>query len=444
MQAVSNLGWSRTLLVVLCSGEHYFIAVVHSPAPVSLVAHVCYHWHLPFSMTPRHLLDFEIACLRAVVSRLPEGRLSRFLTSTTEGNHIRVKAIRARLSKALSVGRLPAIQAASCNQMARRVVPGDSIPVANEVTSCLFWALGDLPQSTRLHSFSTSRALASKYYGSFRLIPSVGPDLTAKFEVKFILPVWLSLAPRLGIHGSLHPGHAEYRFQQAKRLGPSSGNFRSSRGLLPREEQTNYLPTIAVSPSKNSDILTEPQARAYTSTRSVGCGPDDASSKRALRRASPAPIPLHLYPNPSSRRKVGIRTGPVSTSSDLDSVPLDFDYMATCVFARFDPTVQGPSNLDVLFELGQLWGAGVTRAQFVQLWRRCARCHKLCFVERRRYHDCKAAAWVLSGEQFDIVGAALSCQANSGVALAELSELLRRCTTCGRIGVQRALHECQG
>ncbi|KAJ3512912.1 hypothetical protein NMY22_g15196 [Coprinellus aureogranulatus] len=229
--------------------------------------------------------------------------------------------------------------------------------------------------------------------------------------------------------------------------GPTSDDCNIiDRSMDYYDDEQRTQPTDTVSP----DTLTSPAVRTTPTTpirSSFGShspNPDPFASARPLRRASPPPIPLHLYPSPGGDRHV--ERGPQpddSEGSAASTISLDFDYLATCQFVRFDPRVQQISSMDLLFELARLFGPGITRAQFVRLWRRCTRCRRLCFVERRHYHACDAVTPDLSNEGFDIVAAALSCEANSGIAMTDFCKLFRRCVFCRRIGLQIAIaHEC--
>ena len=100
----------------------------------------------------------------------------------------------------------------------------------------------------------------------------------------------------------------------------------------------------------------------------------------------------------------------------------------------FNPRRLGPSNLELLFRLGQVFGPGISRAEFRRIMRRCVCCGNIVFVLKVDSHSCDGTVLLTQADGFDIIGAFLcSSGANAGFTWLDLNRLLDRCDACERI-----------
>ncbi|KAJ3521166.1 hypothetical protein NMY22_g12427 [Coprinellus aureogranulatus] len=221
-----------------------------------------------------------------------------------------------------------------------------------------------------------------------------------------------------------------------------------------------------------TDIPTAPS----TPLRSHGIIASTARRRRLLRRASIAPLPLHLYPNPSASTHIAAHNSPNAgeagleqevtkspndiarevvsgvlngSSQDLESgvrpatpTGLEFHegYLSRCKLNTFNPQTLRMSNIDILFTLGRLFGPGITMAQFRQIMRRCTLCQHVCFVERRHLHCCQGRAILTQSNEFDLVLALSKLDEHSGLSSSDLQQLLILCQRCERIFLSDTIH----
>ncbi|KAJ3529169.1 hypothetical protein NMY22_g9107 [Coprinellus aureogranulatus] len=123
---------------------------------------------------------------------------------------------------------------------------------------------------------------------------------------------------------------------------------------------------------------------------------------------------------------------------------IDEDFLKACRFYNYDPQRPTPTNLDIIFRLGNYFGAGVTKAELRQILRRCKTCRHFLYADLRSSHRCTSEPLVAEAPLFDIVGAFLSHEENSGFTPQDLRQLLAICPLCGRIvqADRRHYHDC--
>ncbi|KAJ3496999.1 hypothetical protein NMY22_g19744 [Coprinellus aureogranulatus] len=199
----------------------------------------------------------------------------------------------------------------------------------------------------------------------------------------------------------------------------------------------------------NNDIATAPSTPLHPQSSEsyegrLSCG-------RTLRRASPAPMALDLYPlsqvavegNSAHQGQKGFEgscarpelDAKVTVVLDEDEDPrnarmtLSFNnqYLTACKLVSFNPNHLGDHNLDVLLTLGRLFGPGITKGQFRQVLRKCSLCRNVCYVERREYHRCGGKALDTQEDDFDFVTALMSWEENAGLNRFDLCRLFARC-----------------
>ncbi|KAJ3518931.1 hypothetical protein NMY22_g13436 [Coprinellus aureogranulatus] len=196
---------------------------------------------------------------------------------------------------------------------------------------------------------------------------------------------------------------------------------------------------------------------------------------RLLRRASASPLPLCLYPYPSSSPNAtsgSIRpelskgsqtqehTTPEGVSQEVPTtrafkldepealtspviptgLELHDDYLRKCKLNTFNPKTLRMSNVDILFTLGRVLGPGVTVSQFRQAMRRCFECRRVCFVERRHLHRCRGPVLPIEDVAFDVATALLGFREHSGLSNSDLRRLFARCSSCEHICLEGAVH----
>lgn len=123
----------------------------------------------------------------------------------------------------------------------------------------------------------------------------------------------------------------------------------------------------------------------------------------------------------------------------------DLDIAAFHPSTSTQMAVENSLEVSILFNLGRTVGAGITRAQFRQIMRRCALCRNMCLNGRQESHICHrkvSRAW--KGGVQDFVNHLLSSEANTGLSVYDIRRELVSCGLCENICMARrlALHEC--
>ncbi|KAJ3512690.1 hypothetical protein NMY22_g15258 [Coprinellus aureogranulatus] len=160
---------------------------------------------------------------------------------------------------------------------------------------------------------------------------------------------------------------------------------------------------------------------------------DEQPSNPPAEEASP--IPMHFEDHYRSL------TPPL-----VDRIEREFDepYLKSCKIIRFNPQRLKPSNLELVFRLGRVFGPGITRGEFRRIVRQCSSCRNLVFVDRQDCHRCDGPSLQTQAEGFDLMNALLSSAETSGLGHSDLPRLLTRCDACERIclGGTIDLHDC--
>ncbi|KAJ3545100.1 hypothetical protein NMY22_g2565 [Coprinellus aureogranulatus] len=149
------------------------------------------------------------------------------------------------------------------------------------------------------------------------------------------------------------------------------------------------------------------------------------------------PLNLHRQTNVTQ----GVSTGTLHNSDPPTAASSANHFFENCRFSRFQPQGAHGYALDLLFLLGRIFGPGVSKAEFMRIWRQCSRCMGICFVDRSTYHTCSG---LRQQPRFDIIGAALTFEGNAGLDPKEMHKYFSICGVCHRIQLQelRTLHEC--
>ncbi|KAJ3505968.1 hypothetical protein NMY22_g17399 [Coprinellus aureogranulatus] len=103
-------------------------------------------------------------------------------------------------------------------------------------------------------------------------------------------------------------------------------------------------------------------------------------------------------------------------------------------------------EISLIHVLGYDVGPGITRGQFQEVMRRCAKCRRICFKQQQEVHRCPSTkccrAW--NGGLKDLIAYLFSDKENTGLSWWDLDRQFISCGLCGNICAKRrlALHEC--
>ncbi|KAJ3536274.1 hypothetical protein NMY22_g6101 [Coprinellus aureogranulatus] len=121
----------------------------------------------------------------------------------------------------------------------------------------------------------------------------------------------------------------------------------------------------------------------------------------------------------------GLNPYPRGISEELE---FNDDYVKTCKLMGFDPQNLRLTNLDIIFNLGRIFGPGVTKSQFRRVMRKCSLCRNICLAERRHYHRCDGRVLDTEADGFDLVLELLASTEHAGLTPLDLRRLLSRAT----------------
>ncbi|KAJ3508460.1 hypothetical protein NMY22_g16611 [Coprinellus aureogranulatus] len=203
-------------------------------------------------------------------------------------------------------------------------------------------------------------------------------------------------------------------------------------------------PPVAQCAREAAETPTAPPSPTAVNQR-VGMGSHSITGK-PLRRASPPPIPLHLYPSPAAHYHPRLMPQAEAYIVRQDPVArLKLEYLSPIVPIRPQQNPSEALQLNALVvALSRVGGPGVTRAQFLSIWQLCTLCHNVYCAERRQYHSCHGVVLLLDAVGFDVMKAAYSYKAHSGFPLADFYEQFSICKICDCIGVRGVhdIHNC--
>ncbi|KAJ3501827.1 hypothetical protein NMY22_g18790 [Coprinellus aureogranulatus] len=130
-------------------------------------------------------------------------------------------------------------------------------------------------------------------------------------------------------------------------------------------------------------------------------------------------------------------------AAGLPARVLDEEYLTSCRFYHHDPRRPLPTNLDILFRMGNHFGQGATRSELRQALRRCRACRRFMYADARGYHRCNSAPLSVDSGK-DLVSALLSHEESSGFASQDLRSYLSMCGLCDRVLQSNVLayHQC--
>ncbi|TEB25372.1 hypothetical protein FA13DRAFT_1796474 [Coprinellus micaceus] len=236
-------------------------------------------------------------------------------------------------------------------------------------------------------------------------------------------------------------------YWSASRQSPTPGS-RTSRPLAaggPEEDEeedpTDFLadiqpipfPNLSTAPSSGAVSLV---SAAQPARNNVGTSPTNQSSLMTTMSAVEGQGPVSAAPSTGDVLPVPDDYYPPipdrpSSPPRPERLNLDESFLKDCKLMGFDPRRLGPSNLELLFRLGQAFGPGISRAEFRRIMRWCICCGNIVFVQKVDSHACGGTVLLTTANGFDIVDAFLCLSGpNAGFTWLDLNNLLTRCDAC--------------
>ncbi|KAJ3501531.1 hypothetical protein NMY22_g18897 [Coprinellus aureogranulatus] len=235
--------------------------------------------------------------------------------------------------------------------------------------------------------------------------------------------------PLRGMHGSPHRIHTSPNVE-----GGATTLFEGSQGDTDRS-------------SEDPEFSAEADNEASTpDSRPVHVEDDDTDTAEELTSPPPIVAPFRFLRSPYQLRRTNRETVTRLVREQVRAVglPLDAAFLRDANIKKFNPAIKNPPTKGELFWTCTAFIAvGITIREFGRIMRGCVQCERYTFIDSIKGHNCEAAPYDPTAEEFSITAAIFRPRC-PGMDAEDIEKVFSVCDTCRRVYITKYhyMHDC--